>query len=62
MAYPDVSEIEDEVLKRELPHYIGGIIQEIRQFEKGGYFESYSIKRNLRRIEDLIDTRIDFEE
>ena len=62
MAYPDVSEIEDEVLRRELPHSIGGIIQEIRQFEKGGYFERDSIKRYLRQIEDLIDARIDFEE
>ena len=62
MAYPDISEIEDEVISRELPHYIGGIISEIRQFEKGGYFERAMIKRQLRRIEDLLDNRIDFEE
>jgi hypothetical protein len=62
MAYPDIDEIEDEVIRKELPHYIGGIIGEIRQFEKGGYFERAMIKRQLRRIEDLLDNRIDFEE
>ena len=62
MAYPDISEIEDEVIRKELSNYIGGIISEIRQFEKGGYFERNMIKRQLRRIEDLLDNRIDFEE
>ena len=62
MAYPDIDEIEDEVIRKELPHYIGGIIREIRQFEQGGYFEWSSIQRNLKRIEDLLDNRIDFEE
>ena len=62
MAYPDISEIEDEVIRKELSNYIGGIISEIRQFEKGGYFERAMIKRQLRRIEDLLDNRIDFEE
>tara|TARA_R110000824_G_scaffold3885_1_gene18608 strand:+ start:827 stop:1015 length:189 start_codon:yes stop_codon:yes gene_type:complete len=62
MSYPDISEIEDEVIRKELVHYIGGIISEIRQFEKGGYFERAMIKRQLRRIEDLLDNRIDFEE
>ena len=62
MAYPDISEIEDEVIRKELSNYIGGIISEIRQFEKGGYYERAMIKRQLRRIEDLLDNRIDFEE
>ena len=62
MSYPDISEIEDEVIRKELSNYIGGIISEIRQFEKGGYFERNMIKRQLRRIEDLLDNRIDFEE
>ena len=62
MVYPDISEIEDEVIRKELSNYIGGIISEIRQFEKGGYFERDMIKRQLRRIEDLLDNRIDFEE
>tara|TARA_R110000765_G_C18519168_1_gene557948 strand:+ start:226 stop:411 length:186 start_codon:yes stop_codon:yes gene_type:complete len=61
MVYPDISEIEDEVIRKELSNYIGGIISEIRQFEKGGYFERAMIKRQLRRIEDLLDNRIDFE-
>ena len=58
---PDIDEIEDEVIRKELSNYIGGIISEIRQFEKGGYFERNMIKRQLRRIEDLLDNRIDFE-
>jgi hypothetical protein len=62
MAYPDISEIQDEVIRKELSNYIGGIISEIRQFEKGGYYERAMIKRQLRRIEDLLDNRIDFEE
>jgi hypothetical protein len=62
MAYPDISEIQDEVIRKELSNYIGGIISEIRQFEKGGYFERNMIKRQLRRIEDLLDNRIDFED
>ena len=62
MVYPDIDEIEDEVIRKELSNYIGGIISEIRQFEKGGYFERDMIKRQLRRIEDLLDNRIDFEE
>tara|TARA_Y100001951_G_C11255951_1_gene249419 strand:- start:50 stop:238 length:189 start_codon:yes stop_codon:yes gene_type:complete len=62
MVYPDISEIEDEVIRKELSNYIGGIISEIRQFEKGGYYERDMIKRQLRRIEDLLDNRIDFEE
>ena len=62
MVYPDISEIEDEVIRKELSNYIGGIISEIRQFEKGGYYERAMIKRQLRRIEDLLDNRIDFEE
>ena len=62
MVYPDIDEIEDEVIRKELSNYIGGIISEIRQFEKGGYFERNMIKRQLRRIEDLLDNRIDFEE
>ena len=62
MVYPDISEIQDEVIRKELSNYIGGIISEIRQFEKGGYFERNMIKRQLRRIEDLLDNRIDFEE
>jgi hypothetical protein len=62
MVYPDISEIEDEVIRKELSAYFGGIISEIRQFEKGGYFERNMIKRQLRRIEDLLDNRIDFEE
>ena len=61
MVYPDISEIEDEVIRKELSAYFGGIISEIRQFEKGGYFERDMIKRQLRRIEDLLDNRIDFE-
>ena len=56
-----LGDIEDEVIRKELPHYIGGIIQEIRQFEKGGYYERAMIKRQLRRIEDLLDNRIDFD-
>ena len=62
MVYPDIDEIEDEVIRKELSNYIGGIISEIRQFEKGGYYERDMIKRQLRRIEDLLDNRIDFEE
>ena len=62
MVYPDISEIEDEIIRKELSAYFGGIISEIRQFEKGGYFERNMIKRQLRRIEDLLDNRIDFEE
>ena len=62
MVYPDIDEIEDEVIRKELSNYIGGIISEIRQFEKGGYFERDMIKRQLRRIEDLLDNRIDFED
>jgi len=62
MVYPDIDEIEDEVIRKELSNYIGGIISEIRQFEKGGYYERAMIKRQLRRIEDLLDNRIDFEE
>ena len=55
-------QIDDEVIRKELPLYFKGIISEIRQFEKGGYFERDMIKRQLRRIEDLLDNRIDFEE
>ena len=62
MVYPDISEIEDEVIRKELAAYFGGIVSEILQFEKGGYFERAMIKRQLRRIEDLLDNRIDFEE
>ena len=62
MVYPDIDEIEDEVIRKELSNYIGGIISEIRQFEKGGYYERAMIKRQLRRIEDLLDNRIDFED
>jgi hypothetical protein len=62
MVYPDISEIQDKVIRKELSNYIGGIISEIRQFEKGGYFERNMIKRQLRRIEDILDNRIDFEE
>ena len=54
-------QIDDEVIRKELPLYFKGIISEIRQFEKGGYFERDMIKRQLRRIEDLLDNRIDFE-
>tara|TARA_R100001530_G_scaffold119152_1_gene86321 strand:+ start:369 stop:563 length:195 start_codon:yes stop_codon:yes gene_type:complete len=55
-------QIDDEVIRKELPLYFKAIISEIRQFEKGGYFERDMIKRQLRRIEDLLDNRIDFEE
>tara|TARA_R110000851_G_scaffold312079_1_gene472549 strand:- start:336 stop:569 length:234 start_codon:yes stop_codon:yes gene_type:complete len=55
-------QIEDEVIRKELPLYFKAIISEIRQFENGGFFERDMIKRQLRRIEDLLDNRIDFEE
>ena len=55
-------QIDDEVIRKELPLYFKAIISEIRQFENGGYFERAMIKRQLRRIEDLLDNRIDFEE
>ena len=55
-------QIEDEVIRKELPLYFQAIISEIRQFENGGFFERDMIKRQLRRIEDLLDNRIDFEE
>ena len=59
---PDIDDIEDEVIRRELPMYIERIIREIIQFENGGYYDETVIDRNLDLIRSLLDARIDFED
>ena len=59
---PDIDDIEDEVIRRELPMYIERIIREIVQFENGGYYDETVIDRNLDLIRSLLDARIDFED
>ena len=54
--------IQDEVIQREFPHYIGGIINEIAQAESGGYFCRETIKNQLDRIMNLCEVRIKFDD
>ena len=61
MVYANVEDIDDEVLARELPHYIGGIINEIKQWEDGGYSDYTFIKKQLRGIEHILRMRIEEE-
>jgi len=62
MAYASLNDIDDEVVRRELPHYLGGIFNEIKQAEEGGYFSRETIKNNLDRIFILLDNRYDFDD
>tara|TARA_R110002051_G_scaffold92721_5_gene162484 strand:+ start:421 stop:645 length:225 start_codon:yes stop_codon:yes gene_type:complete len=58
--YKTLDDIENEVVYQELPNYIGGILNEIVQGERGGYFSKSSVKRSLDRIFDLLDNEYIF--
>ena len=57
--YHDFDDIEDEVVHRELGHYLGGIFNEIVQAQEGGYYESNFIKRQLNNIQRILDNFYD---
>tara|TARA_R100000306_G_C4298594_1_gene103898 strand:- start:367 stop:555 length:189 start_codon:yes stop_codon:yes gene_type:complete len=62
MVYATIDDIEDEVVIRELPNYIGGILNEIKQAEEGGYFSRRTIQNQLDRIFVLLDNRYEFDD
>tara|TARA_R100000781_G_scaffold77957_1_gene48300 strand:+ start:2034 stop:2273 length:240 start_codon:yes stop_codon:yes gene_type:complete len=53
--YKSLDDVESPTIRRELPHYIGGIINEIIQGEQGGYMSKSFIKEQLERMMDTID-------
>ena len=60
--YATLDDINNEVVFRELPNYIGGILNEIKQAEEGGYFSRRTIKQNLDRIFDLLNYQFEFDD
>ena len=60
--YKSLDEVQSEVLRRELPHYIGGIINEIIQGEQGGYLSKRFIKEQLDRILNTINYEYEFDD
>ena len=46
--YATLDEVDNKIVYKELPNYIGGILNEIVQAEDGGYFSRRTIKENTR--------------
>ena len=61
MVYATLDDVDDEVVHRELGHYLGGIFNEIIQAQEGGYYESNFIKKQLNSIQSLLDNFYDKE-
>ena len=59
--YNDFDDVDDEVVHRELGHYLGGIFNEIVQAQEGGYYDSDFIRKQLRSIQNLLDNFYDKE-
>jgi len=60
--YKSLDEVQSKVLRRELPHYIGGIINEIIQAEQGGYLSKRFIKEQLDGILNTINYEYEFDD
>jgi len=61
MVYATLDDIDDEVVHKEMGHYLGGIFNEIVQAQEGGNYESNFIKRQLSSIQRLLDNFYDGE-
>ena len=61
MVYATLDDIDDEVVHKEMSHYLGGIFNEIVQAQEGGNYESNFIKEQLTSIQRLLDNFYDGE-
>jgi hypothetical protein len=59
--YKSLDDVESSITRDMLPHYIGGIINEIIKGEQGGYMSKRFIKEQLDGIMDTIDYEYDMD-